>query len=72
MFPFVVIIMVKVVTLLKGSGCGGDFNGPTIKQIIHSETKLNDILVSVTGSEPFVKTLRSMARLHTMVPARHL
>ena len=57
---------------MKGSGCGGDFNGPTIKKIIHSEKKLNDLLVSVSGSKPFVKTLRSMARLHTLVSARHL
>ena len=41
---------------IKGSGCGGDFNGPTIKQIIHSEKKLNDLLVYVAGSESFVKT----------------
>ena len=34
--------------------------------------KLNDLLVSVSGSKPFVKTLRSIARLHTLVSARHL
>ena len=58
--------------MFQGSRCGGDFIGPIIKQTFHSEKKINDLLDSVSGSKPFVKTLRSIPRLHTLVSTRHL
>ena len=57
---------------MKGSGMGGDFNGPTIKGIIHNSDTLADIENSVPGSEDFVNTLRAMADLHNMVKQKQL
>jgi hypothetical protein len=57
---------------MKGSGMGGDFNGPTIKGIIHNSDTLVDIQNSVPGSEDFVNTLRAMADLHNMVKQKQL
>ena len=39
---------------MKGYELGSDCNGPTIKNMIHSETPLYDFLNSVPGSKPFV------------------
>ena len=45
-------------THMKGSRLGGDFNGPTVKEIIHSKDTLEDLEETIEGSQPFVNTLR--------------
>lgn len=57
---------------MKGLRGDKDFNGPTIKQIIHSESTLSDLEDKVDNSRLFVSTLRSLGKLHNLVRAKDL
>jgi hypothetical protein len=46
---------------------GGEYNGKTVKDIIHSDRMLTDLETNVENSTNFVETLRCLARLHNLV-----
>ena len=58
---------------MKSDGKGGDYSGPTIKKILHSETKLLELEQHVGDNfKPFIELLRSLANVHTLCSSSKL
>ena len=52
---------------MKPDGKGGDYSGPTIKKVIHSEIKLLELQLHVGENlKPFIDLLRSLAEAHRL------
>ena len=58
---------------IKGSGIGGDLNGPTIKSLINNEVRLNE-LCEVIGEDnhEFIIHLQDIAKVHEVATKRVL
>ena len=53
---------------MKGAGKGGDFNGNTVKDIIHDEMKLADLEgILPENAKIFVDCLKGIAQVHKLV-----
>ena len=62
---------------IKGSGCGGDLNGPTIKKLLQNHnnqlTKLEILCLNVSQDHSlFIEHLRNINLLHTLVNSHDL
>ena len=57
----------------KGSGPGGDFNGPTIKDLINNESKLNELKDEISSEyEEFIIHLKNIAQVHRVATRKEL
>ena len=53
---------------MKGAGAGGDFNGKTVKEIVHNESKLAHLeRILPENAKIFVECLRGIAAVHNLV-----
>ena len=58
---------------IKGSGCGGNLNGPTIKKLLNQLTNLEILCRSVSEEHVlFIDHLRNINLLHTLVNSHTL
>ena len=57
----------------KGSGPGGDFNGPTIKGLINNDHKLNELKAEIgPENEDFILHLKNISEVHRVATRKEL
>ena len=57
----------------KGSGPGGDFNGPTIKSLINNDNKLNELKAEIgPENEDLILRLKNISEVHRVATRKEL
>ena len=57
----------------KGSGPGGDFNGPTIKSLINNDNKLNELKAEIgPENEDLILHLKNISEVHRVATRKEL